>query len=583
MAVRRCMIRNRRTIYPPGLLAVVVTFCLSAPALAQGVSAPQTPTQDAASAAVPTFKSQATLVEVPAVVTNKNGKHIHGLTANDFRIFENGKEEKIAVFEEITASNQRPPVPDCAANAFSNLSAKTEGRHALTVVLLDQINTPFLDQYYGRQQLIKYLATNLDPNQTFGLMILGRNGVQKVTDFTQDPTSVINTLKKLSSETPATASLSIDAQALAATRSIDEINSFGFQGGNSDPEKRMQRFALGTDALEARYDQERAIKETMQAFLSIAWSLSGIPGRKSLVWATGSFPFYMDSPSAKPDNPHLSILYERAMQALNDAQVSVYPIDVRGLVLNSRIADGSAIGSRNPALEGATGRFARSDYLISTIENMKTFAEMTGGRAFYNSNDLTLGYKQAAEDTSSYYLLGYYLNSQSSKPGWRKLKVKLENVHGDVRAREGFFAGNTMDAESVHKADVNFALSSPFESTGIPVLVRWNPNSLKLDDKAKKAEFAIVVPANSVVSESDQNQFDIDFVWQADRNGTAAQRDGLTTKGRLDPDALARVKKEGVFYTNSLQLPPGEYRVHFVVRNNLNGRIGSVTAPLTVN
>jgi VWFA-related protein len=558
-------------------------FVFSLCAAAQNSAPPGSSPQDSTS--LPTFKSQATLVEVPTVVTDKHGKHIHGLNKNDFRVFENGKEEKIAVFEEVTATDQRPPAPDRAANAFSNLSAKTEGRHALTVVLLDQVNTSFLDQYDARRQLIKYLAANLDPKQIFGLMILGRNGVQKVTDFTQDPTSLINTLKKLSSETPAMQGLSIDAQALAATLSVDQLTGLSQQldGVARDPEARMQRFALGADALEARYGQERSIEETMRAFLSIAWSLSGIPGRKSLVWATGSFPFYMDSPSAKPENPHLSVLYERAMQALNDAQVSVYPIDVRGLLMNSREADPTAMGSRNPALMAATGAFPRSDYIVSTIENLKTFAEMTGGRAFYNSNDFTIGYKQAAEDSSSYYVLGYYLNSGSTKPGWRKLKVKLESQHADVRAREGFFVGSTMDAESAHKADVNFALISPFESTGIPMLVRWNTAAAPIAEQGKKAEFAIVVPANSVVNELDQNQFDIDFVWEADRNGAPPQRNGRTTRGKLDAEALAKVRKEGVFYTDSLQLPPGQYKAHFVVRNNLNGRIGSVTTPLTVN
>jgi VWFA-related protein len=588
----RCATTCRRWLTAILLLIGFFLFPLSPFAEAQNLA--QNPAQNSAPAetsrqnqdsTLPTLKSQTTLVEVPTVVTDRHGRHIHGLNKNDFRVFENGKEEKIAVFEEVVATNQRPPVPDRSANAFSNLSAKTEGRHALTVVLLDQINTPFLDQYYGRQQLIKYLAANLDPRQTLGLMILGRNGVQKVTDFTQDPASVIATLKKLGGETPAMQGLSIDAQALAATRSDEELATFALQrnGMPSNPEARMQRFALGSDALEARYGQERSIEETMRAFLSIAWSLSGIPGRKSLVWATGSFPFFMDSPSATPNNPRLSVLYERAMQALNDAQVSVYPIDVRGLVMNSHVGDPTAMGSRNQALQAATGAFTRSDYLVSTIQNLKTFAEMTGGRAFYNSNDLTIGYKQAAEDSSSYYVLGYYLNSGSTKTGWRKLKVKLDNVHADVRAREGFFVGSTLDAESAHKADVNFALISPFESTGIPMLVRWNGAGAPATEPGKKAEFAIIVPANSVVSEADQDQFDIDFVWEADRNGAPPERDGRTTRGKLDAETLAKVKKEGVFYTNSLQLAPGQYKVHFVVRNNLNGRIGSVTTPLTVN
>jgi VWFA-related protein len=572
------------------ILAVFAVIAYSPFAFAQNPTPTGSSAQDPQ--ATPTFKSQATLVEVPAVVTDKKGAHVHGLNKNDFHVFESGKEQKIAVFDEITATTARLPAPSNSPNAFSNLSANTEGRHALTVVLLDQINTPFLDQYSGRQQLIKFLATSLDTGQTFGLMILGRNGVQKVTDFTEDPSSLINALKKVSSEMPAMQGLSIDAQALAATRSVNEINTYGIHGMSTDPEVRMQRFALGTDAVDARFRQEHAIEDTMRAFLAIAWSLSGIPGRKSLVWATGSFPFYMDSPSAKPENPRLAVLYERATQALNDAQVSVYPVDVRGLVLNADTANAAinpqmatnvAINSQMAIREAREGASARSNLLFLNIENLKTFADMTGGRAFYNSNDLTTGFKQAAEDSSSYYLLGYYMNSGSTKPGWRKLRVKLEDVHAEVRAREGFFVGSTLDAESAHKADVNFALSSPFESTGIPMLVRWNPAAAPATEQGKKAAFAIVVPANSVVNELDQNRFDIDFVWEADRDGATAQRDGRTTRGSLNAETLVKIKKEGVFYTNALQLLPGKYTVHFVVRNNLNGRIGSVTAPLTVN
>jgi len=533
------------------------------------------------------FKSQATLVEVPAVVTDKAGKHIHGLNKSDFRVFENGKEQKIAVFEEVVAADSRLRVSNNPPNAFSNLSVNTAERHAVTVVLLDEINTPYLDQAYGREQLIKYLAENLNSQQTVALMVLGSKGVTRVANFTDDPSSVISTLKKVSSELPAMPGSSIEALALADTRSSDLANSVPSRSPQSQAEMRLRDFLSAQDALDARFRQQRAIEDTMQAFLSIAWSVSGIPGRKSLIWATGSFPFYLDSPSAKPPDPHLSALYERAMEALNDAQISVYPVDVRGLVTQGQPSDPSyytgtaRATSLGPAF--VRGNAAQSQQQFSTIENMETFASMTGGRAFYNRNDLTTGFQRAAEDSASYYVLGYYLNSRSTKPGWRKLRVQLEGRHAEVRAREGFFVGTTtMNTESAHQADVNFALTSPFESTGIPMLVRWNLATASAKN-GTKSEFAIVVPASSIVQESDNNQFDLEFVWEADRDGAPAQRDGKTMKGNADAQALARIKRDGVVYKNFVQLPAGEYKVHFVVRNNLNGRIGSVTAPLTVN
>jgi hypothetical protein len=175
------------------------------------------------------------------------------------------------------------------------------------------------------------------------------------------------------------------------------------------------------------------------------------------------------------------------------------------------------------------------------------------------------------------------MNSQNTKPGWRKLKVRLEDRSAKVRARQGFFFGSTtVNPDFSRQADVNFALSSAFESTGVPMQVRWNPAPLEAQ-KQEKAEFAIVVPAANIVDLSDRNQFDVDFAWEADRNGSTEQRDGQRLKGNLDANSLAQVKKDGVFYKNALQLPPGEYQVHFVVRNNRSGQIGSVTAPLSIN
>jgi VWFA-related protein len=534
-----------------------------------------------------TFKSQATLVEVPAVVTDKDGKHIHGLNKSDFRVLENGKEQKIAFFEEVTASNSRLPLTNNPADTFTNLTVNTAERHAVTVVLLDEINTPYLDQVYGREQLIKYLAENLNSHQTIALMLLGRKGVTRVSNFTDDPSSVINALKKIRSELPAGQGPSIDGPELASIRSGAGSGPVQFRSPQSESERLLREFLVAGNGLDARFGRERPIEDTMQAFLSIAWSLSGVPGRKSLIWATGSFPFYLDSPSFRPPDPRLAALYERAMEALNDAQISVYPVDVRGLVGYAGPSEAANTNwVRRPGMGGpafAAASMAQSERQYSTIANMETFASMTGGHAFFNRNDLTTGFRQAAEDSASYYVLGYYLNSQNTKPGWRKLRVKLEGRHSEVRAREGFFVGtSTMDAESAHQADVNFALTSPFESTGIPMMVRWN-SATASTEKGAKSEFAIVVPAGSVVKESDDNRFDLEFVWEADRDGAPAWRDGKTMKGSTDSQSLARIRREGVIYKNFLQLTPGEYKIHFVVRNNLNGRIGSVTAPLTVN
>jgi hypothetical protein len=108
------------------------------------------------------FKSETVLVQVPAVVTDKSGNHVHNLVKDDFKILENGKQQRITAFEEVSTANARPITNKSAPGTFSNLILDEQQPRAVTLIALDTINTPFLDQAYGRKQLIKYLADHLD-------------------------------------------------------------------------------------------------------------------------------------------------------------------------------------------------------------------------------------------------------------------------------------------------------------------------------------------------------------------------------------------------------------------------------------
>lgn len=525
------------------------------------------------------FRSETVLVQVPTVVTDKAGNHIHALKKEDFKVEENGKEQRIAVFEEVTATGARLTQAANPPGTFSNLAQNGDPARNVAVIALDTVNTPFLDQTYGRQQLVKYLADNLNSVPVLAMVVIGSKGVTTISGLTSDPASLLNALKKVRGELPALQGVDTDAQALAnaggATTAMVPLLSPG-----GDPTAQIEQFVLQGDAVYAGYQQARAIENTMQAFLAIAWSLSGIPGRKSLIWATGGFPFYLDSPSTVPGG-YLSVLYERAMEALNDAQVSVYPVDVRGLVSYSPAADPTIRASMSgQAL--ATRSTNRSWLQASTISTLQEFAAMTGGKAYYNSNDLTSGFKQAIDDSNSYYLLGYYLDTRNTKPGWRKLAVKVQHKDVEVRARTGFLVTNaTMNPQLTQQADLGFALSSPFDSTGIPLSVQWRGTSP--DGDKKRVAFALHLPVTGVTIEGERNVFDVDFMAQAVKNGAPPSNVGSSAKGALTAEALTKIKAEGIYYGNAFDLAPGEYQVKFVVRDNLSGRIGSVTAPLTVN
>ena len=193
------------------------------------------------------------------------------------------------------------------------------------------------------------------------------------------------------------------------------------------------------------------------------------------------------------------------------------------------------------------------------------------------------GRRCAADDSSSYYLLGYYLDTKNTKPGWRQLKVKTRKHNAEVRARNGFFVTNaTVNPAISRQADMQIAVASPFDSTGIGMTVRWLASSP--DGDKKKVAYLLSLPGDSItVAQGQRPGFDLDVLSVAIKNGVAANSLSQTLHGNPTTETLAKLKSDGLAYKNAIELAPGDYTVRFVVRDNLNGRVGSVSAPLTVN
>ena len=150
-------------------------------------------------------------------------------------------------------------------------------------------------------------------------------------------------------------------------------------------------------------------------------------------------------------------------------------------------------------------------------------------------------------------------------------------------ARSGFLAAETArQRELAQRPDMNFAMDSPLDSTGVAFQVHLRALG-KDRNGIKKTAFEIVVPEAEVVDETDKNRFDVQFAWQTSTGGKFISRLQQGAKGTLDAATLAKVKAEGVRYGNILDLAPASYQLRFVVRDNLSGKIGTVSAPLTVD
>lgn len=529
------------------------------------------------------FRSETILVQVPVVATDKSGHHVHDLTKDDFQVFENGKVQKITAFEEVNAT-QAPLAVAQKPGYFTNVVLDPTKPRSVTVIALDTVNTPFLDQSFARKELVKYLANNVNTGQALALVLITSRGLKVVSGLTSSAEGLQQALKKAGGEISAMQNIDPDVETAAFTGETGDLFSVL---SAADTQAAVNGFITQGDVDYAQFKQDAAIETTMQAFLGIAWSLSGIPGRKTLLWATGGFPFSMDSPSSVPGG-RLSLLYERAMQALSDAEVSVYPVDVQGLVNYSP----GASASRVPSGAAAGRQLSNRAWLLNAKQGtLSDFAEMTGGRAFYNTNDLAGSFQRATDDASSYYMLGYYLDTKNTKSGWRQLKVKLEKKDVEVRARKGFFVTNaTMNPEATRVNDMNFAIATPFEATGLPLVMQWGAVKDAPGKDKKQVAFTLHVVGTGILIEGTQNAFNLAVAAVATKS--AGKKEGVSVvadnvsedvKGNLKPESVANLRSHGLAYNNVLELAPGQYSVRFVVRDNLSGRMGSVSAPVTVN
>jgi VWFA-related protein len=529
------------------------------------------------------FTSRTELVLIPTLVTDKSGNHISGLKKEDFTVLENGGEQKIATFEEITSDAHRFSRPR-NPNEFSNSLAGGRSANRMTLIVLDFINTPFLDQTNARKELLKYLTQSVDQREPTALYTLTRTGINVIHDFTTDPRVLVAALHKVKGDTSKMVDTEEDVEAITGTASPD--GSAGVDPGAVQSEAAKIQTMMEDQELNFQSFQQRlAITYTLQGLQQLSEALAGCPGRKALIWTGGGFPFSVSentmqvAPAGRDSLADVLPMYEHTWQLLNAAQIALYPLDVKGL---------QAVGVPSASVRKPGKNYARnmSSKRMDTESTLLIFASMTGGRAYYNSNDLVKGFRDAVRDSAEYYMLGYYLDRSNTKSGWRKLAVKVNRDHVEVRARSGFFVTNaTIDPDTSRTNDIASALQSPLDYTSLALVARWANIEPGKEAGKKHVNYEMQLAADpALINDADNNHLALEFIALA-KTPEGKQVDhpeGQRFDTHLTSENASTLRQQGVAFRGALDLAPGEYTVRFVVRDDLSGRMGSVAAPLKV-
>jgi VWFA-related protein len=522
-----------------------------------------------------TITSSTELVLIPAVVSDKSGSHLSGLKKEDFALKQDGKSRPIAIVEEVRTNSARLHRSDGEQSTFSNVEPSGSDYHRLSIIVLDLMNTPFADQSNARTALLRFLSEVADSAEPMCLLTLTSGGLTLLHDFTDDPKLLAAALGKVPGH----------AAPLIHEQIVDPHHPTG--DALAKAITALIRGQLQSEAYLASLESKTAASITVEALQQIAKAFRGLPGRKSLIWASSGFPFSLSSSSylmCEPACPvhqrnEMQSSYDNLWRLMNDAQIAIYSVDLRADTLSS-------LGGVRPSDIGDpqfdTSIQAR-EQMHDTSSALQLFAENTGGKAFLGGSNLIQSFRQAVQDDTSYYMLGYYVNPHNTRAGWHGISLVVHAKGAHVRYRNGFFLSRDTSPTSARQ-DIQLALSSPLDYRGVPISVTWSGKEPAKVAGKTTVRFDLVMPPNfASVDASDDNHMVIDIVAMArnpsgDRLADLSQRIDV----HLKSEGLEQIQHNGMTYRNGLQLPPGEYNVRFVVRDSIGNRIGSVAAPVKI-
>jgi VWFA-related protein len=342
---------------------------------------------------------------VDVVVTQGKGEPVVGLHKEDFEVSEDGKAQTISFFQEHTGGTVSPiTLPTMPPGVYTNFpTMKTTD--SVNVLLLDTLNTQAVDQSYVRPQMVKYLLAALaaPSGARIAIFTLGSK-LRMVRGFTTDSAELLT--------------------ALTDPKSGFEVKFEPQMRGSDVGVCNKIKAPVAIAACKDFFAEEDAAKTadrvvmTLQAFQALAHYLALFPGRKNVMWVSGSFPLTF-FPETNPRGGHREE-YQREIRQTADLltadQVAVYPISATALSGEEVV---------HPDESGLPIRDVHPE-LVQQIA-MEALAQDTGGKPFYNTNDLSVAVKEAINIGSHYYTLTYTPTNIKLDGKFRRIEVKGTN------------------------------------------------------------------------------------------------------------------------------------------------------------
>jgi len=391
---------------------------------------------------------EVSIVNVDTVVTDKQGRRIHGLHKDDFEIYENGVRKPISNFAEYASAREATSAGAATPSAVnvapqSPLQPPPPQRRTI-IVFVERFQLPSFrsDPVFGA--LKKLLHDSVRPGDRVMVVTWNRGILGTLVDYTDNLAIIDKAIDAIAARTTTV----IHDEITDLEREVDQITAFENEaaavGAAIAPQpvtdesglsffvQQMARFS----AKDALLDEQRKVN-TLNALMRTA---GGAEGKKVLLLATHRLSLYAGAEAVYAAGANVlpwdfrtefdaRPLIRSLVDTANANGFTVYPVYAEGLAMNS---------TATSELRGMQNKSLGNDYLVLNNETpmLEYVAKETGGVAAWGSNDVTNLLPHVADDFESYYSLAY--SATHGQAGARTIEVKVKDPRYLVRARKEF-------------------------------------------------------------------------------------------------------------------------------------------------
>jgi VWFA-related protein len=507
-----------------------------------------------------TIKVNSQLVVETVVVKDKKDNPIHGLTAKDFRITEDGNPQSIRFCEHQNLSDTPGVIPALARSdedikiykrlARSQILPEAPGGvrykdRRLLALYFDMTAMQPADQMRALSAAQKFIRTQMTAADLIAILRYSGGSVDVLEDFTADRNRLLSILE---------------------TMIVGEGQDFAEEASDAS--------AADTGAAFGQDDSEFNIFNTdrqLSALQTAAKLLGRLNEKKSLIYFAGGMRL-----NGVDNQAQLRATIDAAVRA----GVSFWPIDARGLVAQAPLGDATQGSPGNIEMYNGTAAQAVTTDFQQSQDTLYALAGDTGGKALFDYNDLTKGIVQAQRAVSEYYILGYYTTNEAQDGKFRRIKIGVDvSLEANLDYRQGYYAGKLFNkftaAEKERQLEDALMLDDPITELTIAMEI----NYFQLNRAEYFVPIAVKIPGRelALAKRGGAEHTLIDFIGEIkdDYGGTTVTnlRDNVNVK--LSDATAAVLAKRPIEYDAGFTLLPGKYTIKFLARDDETGRIGT--------